>query len=148
MTSPDVRLVTLAVVAALDGIEINGAGVPVHQVAVPDDTTLPYLIVQPSAGGVLDGTLGQPDIDGDLIVLVTAVAQRREGGMGAQQALWLQQQARDRLLGTGIDPDGWAVMRCRLDVPGGVTEDFDPSPHRFFTVDRFALSITPDQITT
>jgi len=139
---PDPRAHLLGVVAALD-IEVNGTAVPVHQVAVPDDTTVPYIIVTPSAGGFLDGTIGEPDEDGDLVFLVTCVAERRSGGHGAQQALWLQQEARERLL-AGVTVDGWAVMRCRLDVPGGVNEDTDSAPHRFFTVDRFVVSTTPD----
>lgn len=141
--NPDVRAHTLGVVAALADIDINGTDVPVHQVAVPDGTPIPYLIVTPSPGGLLDGSIGDPNTDGELVYLVTAVAERRQGGIGAQQALWLQQQARNSLL-EGVDVNGWTVMRVRLDVPGGVLEDTDSAPHRFYTVDRFVLSTTPD----
>lgn len=140
--NPDFRAHTLGVVAALGDIDVNGTPVPVHQVGVPDDTTVPYVIVTPSAGGTLDGTLDDPNIDGDLVFLVTSVAERRSGALGAQQALWLQHETRERLL-AGVDVEGWTVMKVRLDVPGGVLEDTDPSPHRFYTVDRFILSTTP-----
>lgn len=145
--NPDVRAHLVGVCAALDGITAGSTAVPVHQVAVPDDTTLPYLIVTPSPGGFLNGTIAAPDTDGELIFLVIAAAVRREGGMGAQQAVWLQQQARDRLL-AGVAVEGWTVMRVRLDIPGGVIEDTDVAPHRFFTVDRFALHTTPADPTT
>lgn len=140
--NPDVRAHTLGVLAILEGITVNDVPVPLHQVGVSDDTSIPYVIVTPSAGGVLDGTLDDPNADADLVFLVTCAVLRREGARGAQQALWLQQEVRDRLL-AGVDVEGWTVMRVRLDVPGGVTEDTDSAPHRFFTVDRFVLATTP-----
>lgn len=142
---PDRGAHTAAVAAVLAALTIDGDPVPVHLVDVPGDTAFPYLVVTPSPGGFLDGPLGSPNDDGELVVLVTAVDQLWPDGQGARRCGDLQTDAQQALLTPGaLTVEGWKVRRVRLDVPGGVALDRDPNPHRFFAVDRYVIATTPD----
>lgn len=142
--APDPQVLSAAVRDALAGLTVAGANPAAYLVDVPGGPPPIYYVVTPSPGGFLDGPLARPDDDGELIVLVTSVAQRFPDGQGAAQCQHLQQAARTRLLGADtVDVDGLAVNRLRLDVPGGVALDRDPNPPRFFAVDRFAALLTP-----
>lgn len=142
MAAPDPGAVTDAVVEALGTVTVAGSSVPVHLVEVPGSTAVPYLIVTPSPGGVLDGTLGAPDDDGDLVVLVTSVTDRQADGQGARQCQVLQRITQQAVLG-GLTVEGRTVLRARLDIPGGVALDRESEPARFFAVDRYRIATTP-----
>lgn len=140
---PDPGAVADAVTAAIGGITAGGAPVPVHLADVPGGTTIPYFIVTPSAGGRLDGTLADATADGDLVVLVTSVTERKADGQGARQCQVIQRFAQLALLDEPLTVDGAVVLQVRLDVPGGVQTDRETEPARFYAVDRFVIATTP-----
>ena len=139
--TPHPGKLTEAVAERLATVTADGSQVEVHIVDVAAGADGLYYVVTPSPGGMLDGPLAHPNDDGDLVTLVTSSAPLQPGSHSALQCLYLQNEARLALL-EGLAVDGHTVMRVRLDVPGGVSIDRDPDPHRFFAVDRFVTSLT------
>lgn len=135
---------TAAVLTALTGaVTLGGTAVPVADTEVTDSVSPPYIVVQTSPGGQLDGSMGTPHDDLDFVVLVKCVTARNStDGQGRAQCQHAQGQARNLILG-GVSVTGRRVQSARLDVPGGVMVDTSVEPHRFYSVDRFVIPTTP-----
>lgn len=134
---------TDAVIAVLEGITVDGEIVPVEDVVVHPDTNPPYIVVQPSPGGVLDGPIGAPHDDGDLVVLVKYVTAVTPDRQGRQLCQGLQQVGQARLLAAGAVTVAGRDVQVRIDIPGGVLADPGPNPDRLFVTDRVVLMTTP-----
>ena len=135
---------TEAVITALTGtVTIGGSALPVVDVEAIDSVAPPYLVVQPSPGGRLDGPLGAPDDDLDFVVLVKTVTERHPtDGQGRAQCQHAADQARAVILG-GVTVTDRRTQHPRLDVPGGVMVDRGVQPLRFYAVDRFVIPTSP-----
>lgn len=146
--TPNLARHTTAVIAALDGIELAGAEVPVEDIEARPSVTPPYYIVQPFTGS-LDGPLGDGHADGVLLVMVKAVTQVGSGpGQGRASCQWLQWRAREVLIGRDtLDVEGWRT-RVYADADRGVMVDRDPTPNRLFTADLYGIDTTPRPPTT
>lgn len=113
-------------------------------VAVGDSqapTTLPHVIVYSVRGGLIDGTLGEPDVDFVQPFQVTCVSRRRD------QAQWLQHEVRDLLLSQTLVVPGRGVTRVYIDDPSGVEHDDtlgEAEGQRFFSTDIFNVMTGPE----
>jgi hypothetical protein len=92
----------------------------------------------PSGG--LSGPMSLPHEDEDFVVQTTSI------GVSREQAQWVADKAKTRMLAGGFDIPGRTLSgTVRLDVGAGVRRDDDTAgPPLFYAVHRFRLPTTPD----
>lgn len=125
---------TDAVIAAVDA----AVSVPVDD---EPGAAAPYVTVYPITGGVLDGSLADPNDDIRFPAQITCVGRHRK------EAQYLQAAVRVALLdASNVTVAGRSVMRVVLEQPSGVQRDDDVGERegrRWFTTDVFHVHTTP-----
>lgn len=125
----DTRALTDDIIAALEagGLTVGDAD--------GQELDPPYGVVFP-IGGLLDGSLANPDEDGESVVQVSAV------GVSRRQAEWVRDEARAVML---AEPavTGRNVQRVSVDNDVGVRRDDDVEPPQFFIPERYRILHTP-----
>ncbi len=138
---PDNRTHTDAVISTLTShiaglsitLAVGDGEAPAH------GTKDPYLVVHSLPSGPLDGSLGTPNADGDMLFQISAWGISREQSQGAADV------ARAALLNTPIVIASRTVMRVALDSTGGTFRDDDlgETPSMYQTPDRYRIRTTP-----
>ena len=138
---------TNAIVAALeddgllvgDGEQPAGAGWQ----GEPDVSVFKaYMVVHAMVGGLLDGSIGDPDDDGSLMYQVSAYGATRA------QCEWAADQARRVILTGPLLVAGQRVVRVRVDMLGGARRDDEVQPPLWLSAERYRLLTTPDATAT
>jgi hypothetical protein len=102
--------------------------------------TVPSLSLYAIPGGLIEGTIGEPDVDVEMPFQVTCLSRRRD------HAQWMQNDVRQLMLANIIAVPGRSVTRVTCD-PSGVERD-DRLGERegqvFYTTDVFNLHTVPE----
>lgn len=140
MNLASTRLYANAVVEALRAAGLAvGDGEAKHQVGgVLVAVTVPYVVVYPTGGGQLSGTIEAPDDDATMVFQTTCVGESREQADGIRDA------CRAALLDQTVTVAGRRTMRVNLDLDIGVRrDDATGAPALFYGIDRYRLFDTP-----
>jgi hypothetical protein len=122
-------------VAVLAALQAAGLSVGDHHAPAGNP---PYVVLYVIGGGVVDGTLGTPDSDGDLRFQVTAV------GRHPGEARWIADRAAAALTDEPITVAGRVAQRVRpIEASSGVQRDDDVTPPLFYATARYGLWTFP-----
>lgn len=131
----NVRTLHDAVYTMLD----NALPVAVGDSEAPD--TLPHVIVYAVRGGLIEGSLGEPDVDATVPYQITCVSRRRD------QAEWLQHEVRDIFLSQSLIVPGRGISRIYVSDPSGIDRDSqlgELEGQLFYSTDIFTIMIGPE----
>ena len=142
MADHDDRAVTAAIITVLtaagltvgDGKKPDGGG---WQGVEGQSVFTPYVVVEPVAGGVTDGSLDDPDEDASPIYLLWAWGRDRE------QCQWAQAAARTAIKTTPLAIAGRSVIRVRIDTLGGARRIDTIQPPLWQSDERYRIDTTP-----
>lgn len=123
-----------AAVAVGDGEKPSAAG---WQGASGSSQFVPYGVLWPIRGGMLDGPLGDPDDDADTRYQITTVGASREQAEVAADLL------RAATLAASLTVTDRTVQRIRCDELGGATPDRSVEPAVWIVADRYTVLTTP-----
>lgn len=138
-----IRLTGNAVVAALRNANLNvGDGEKPRDVGwtgVPGQSDFhAYIIVYPTGGGGVDGSIGRPHDDVTLVYQLTCVGSTRE------QTDWMRDKARGVMLNrANLQVAGQSIVSVEIDVPIATSRDDDEQPPLWFSADRFRVRTSP-----
>lgn len=118
-----------------DGEQPAGSG---WQGAPGASEFVPYVSVHPVPGGGLDGPLGAPHTDADVVVQLTCV------GASRAQCELVADRARTATVGTHPVFDGAAVTLISIDTLAGARRDDTVEPAVWISTDRIRVHVTPD----
>lgn len=118
-----------------DGKQPDGSG---WQGASGASDFIPYVVVHPVPGGGLDGSLGDPHADAEVVVQLTCV------GASRAQCELVADRARTATVGTHPVLDGAAVTLISIDTLAGARRDDTVEPAVWISTDRIRVHVTPD----
>lgn len=140
---------TAAIIRALedDGLIVGDGEAPAPELwgwqgAVEASPFVPYVVVHAMVGGVLDGSMEDPDDDGSPVYQLSA------HGITREQCEWVADTARRVMLHEPLPVAGQRVVRRIVDMLGGARRDDEAQPPLFVAADRYRLRTTPDPTAT
>lgn len=102
---------------------------------------VPYYVLHPIPGGQLDGPMGDPHADSELIWQVNSQAATQaqaETMADAARAALLSSAAHD-----GVVVDGRAVTAVTSEIPAGAARQDPDQPATWWSFEQFRLTTTP-----
>jgi hypothetical protein len=97
-----------------------------------------YVVLYPMSGGLVDGTIDNPNEDASVLYQITAV------GATAEQTELVADRARVAITsGTYPATGGRSVLLVEVDMVGGVSRDDDAQPPVYYQPDRYRFRTAP-----
>ncbi len=99
----------------------------------------PYCVVYPLGSSTFDGPLSRDQLDAD----AWPTTQVTFNGATREQAAWLQDQVRPRIVGTFLQVAGRSVGPVRLHMELPASRDTTVTPYVYWAVDQYRAFSSP-----